>query len=136
MTPLTNINHDIESTAPPKEDQCEKCGLFPHPVQSIRKLSAEIQSAFPVPGAENHSYIGQSKKRKLQITARHISGEDIYNQIKEKTEAKNKETSKKVSLPKRKSDERDCQLPGNVKTQRISTRLASKIKAKALGNLV
>ena len=97
-------------------------------------LKFSQRSSYPVP--RTILTLDKAKKGKFQITARHISGEGIYNQIKEKTEAKNKETSKKVSLPTRKSNERDCQLLGHVKAQRNSTRLASKIKAKALGNLL
>ena len=86
VTPVQNINHNILSTQPNKDDQCDKYGQFPHPVQSVCCLSAELQSAFPVPGLHNDAATAHPKRRKVQVTARYISGDDMYAQIKEKAQ--------------------------------------------------
>ena len=87
VTPLANVNQDIDSTQPNQDDKCDTCGQFPHPVQSIRKLAPELQLAFPVPGAHGDTATGQHKRRKVQVTARYISGDEMYTQLKEKAEA-------------------------------------------------
>ena len=99
VTPLTCVNHDILSTQPNKEDQCDKCGQFPHPVESVRNLSAELQSAFPVPGVSNDA-AAAPKRRKVQVTARYISGDDMYTQMKEKAQATSSVKPKVASKPK------------------------------------
>ena len=67
VTPLCSINHDIESTCPNKDEQCSQCGLFPHPIESIRNLPSEIQSAFMVPNQQSDGYPIGHKKEKSRL---------------------------------------------------------------------
>ena len=66
---------------------CDKCSQFPHLIQSIRNLSPELQSVFPVPGTHAESATGQVKRRKIQVTAHYISGDDMYLQMKKSVKA-------------------------------------------------
>ena len=69
-------------------DSCNGCRRPFHPVEAVRKLAPELEVAFQIPDFGED--INPPKRRRLNPTARHITGEEIMQQLREKEESSKK----------------------------------------------
>ena len=77
----------------PEPDRCRECGRPYHPVEAVRKLPHELETAFPIP--DNGQTLQPIKRRRVNPTARHMTGDQIMSQIKEKERIQAEKLSKK-----------------------------------------
>ena len=77
-----------------KDQPCEKCGMYPHPVTAVRDLPPELQSECPI--LDRHSFpVAETKRRRVTLEVRAMSNEDMVKQMKAKEEGGNRTTTKK-----------------------------------------
>ena len=98
------LTTNIPNVPPNPALPCTKCGLYPHPVNSIQKLDPELQLAMPI--IDRHSPISTSisaqpsetvKKRRIVLDGRVINSAEIIEQLKEKQKSRPIKHTKKVN---------------------------------------
>ena len=66
-----------------KDQPCEKCGLYPHLIGSVRDLPPGLQAAFPI--LDRHSVPAEPpKRRRVCMESRVITNEEIIQQLQAK----------------------------------------------------
>lgn len=85
--------NDPDTRDAQEPERCGECGRLYHPVEAVRDLPAELESAFPIP--ENGQLLQPFKRRRVNPTARHMTGEQIMSQIKEKERVQAEKLAKK-----------------------------------------
>ena len=87
---------------------CSKCGLYPHPLEAVRKLNPELQLALPTmnrhtPMSDGPSNISpdMSKRRRVVLDGCVINSTELIQQLKDKQKSgttKKGKSSKKVYI--------------------------------------
>ena len=91
---------DNSNTQPSDDDRepCPTCNRYPHPIESVRKLPAELECCFPVPTT---APVPPKKRRRVTNLARVMTSEEIMAQYKEKEDKALEEEKKKSERQKK-----------------------------------
>ena len=88
--PSTSTHSDQDT-----EDKCPTCGRPYHPVEAVRSLGPEMESAFPLPADGEQA--PAKKRRRLIRTARCMTSDDMVKEVREKEQATGRKSSKPVT---------------------------------------
>ena len=102
---ITSVHQSNEPQSSVRNSTHTESNMSKHPVEAVRKLPTDLEAAFPIPFEGNGPT--SAKKRRINPTARYLTGSHMMDQIKVKDEematkkkAKEERLLRKVSIRK------------------------------------
>ena len=93
---VTNV--DESHTA---DDKCPTSGREFHPIEAVRSLGPEMESAFPIPSSDSKTQ--PAKRWRIVRTARCMTSDDMMSEVKEREQERGKRVTKDASITGKKA---------------------------------
>ena len=94
---------------------CESTDVLQHPVEAIRKLPKDLEAAFPIPYDGSGPTV--TKKRRINPTARYLTGSHMMGEVKIKDE--------QIMQKNKAKEERILKRNSQKKVQRSKTNISN-----------